>query len=194
MLRRLYDNNYLLFLLILLLLGTCTIWLMSNNYVNEYSLSRWSKVLAILSAPQIRLEHFGLVYPHFPIYVLMPFYYLPQMDTGAAPYLASTLIGVGLLMLWNAHLRAKRYSPASRFVLIVLVAFHPCFLWAVTSNTQHALSLVMFYLLYLSVARLVKEQDVRSFLMLGLVLAIYFFVDDRTFYMFIALLPLFPLV
>jgi membrane protein XagC len=188
------KNYYLAFFIVLLALCACTLWLMSNDYVNEYSLSRWAKVLAILDAPEIRLEHLGLVYPHFPIYVLMPFYYLPGLNSAAAPYLAATLIGVLLLMLWNHHLTQKRYTFSIRVLFILLVASHPYFLWAVTSNTQHALSLLMFYLLYLSVARLLNEQDVRSFLMLGLVLAIYFFVDDRTFYLFIALLPLLPLI
>ncbi|GMR21204.1 MAG: hypothetical protein BMS9Abin36_1803 [Gammaproteobacteria bacterium] len=182
------------FLLSSVVLAVITIWLLQHHYISDFALSRWAKVLGILDAPESRLEYFGLIYPHIPAYILMPFYFLPGLKTGAAPYLISIIIGAALLAFWNQHMANKGYSTRVRVALIILVASHPFFLWSVTGGTYRALSLAMFYILYLSLARLIYERDVRAFIMLGLTLAMYFFIDERTFYLFAALLPLLPLV
>lgn len=186
--------SFFVFIAATILFSLAAIWLLSHNYVNEFAISRWAKVLSVLGSEETRIEHLGLIYPHFPVYILMPFYYLPGLNTGAAPYLASILIGAVLVSVWNYHLTVKRYSFAMRMSLIVLICSHPYFLWGVTTGAQHALSLLMFYWLYLSLIRLVNVQDVRAFIMLGLVMAIYFFIDERTFYLFIALLPLLSII
>jgi hypothetical protein len=187
-------QNFMVFTGVVLVLSLCTIWLLSHNYVNEFAISRWAKVLTVLDAPVIRIEHLGLIYPHFPVYILIPFYYLPGLDSGAASYFASMLVGAILIGIWNYHLAKKGYSLKMRLMLILLVGSHPYFLWGVTTGAQHALSLLMFYFLYLSLVRLVNMQDVRAFIMIGLVLAVYFFIDERTLYLFIALLPLLSIV
>jgi len=187
-------ESYIIFIAVVALLSLCAIWLLSHNYLNEFAVSRWSKVLSVLDSPELRIEHLGLVYPHFPVYILMPFYYLPGLDTGAAPYFASILIGSLLIAIWNYHLTKKKYSLRVRLMLIFLVCSHPYFLWGITAGAQHAFSLLMFYWLYIALVRLVNVQDVRAFIMIGLVLGIYFFVDERTIYMFIALLPLISII
>ncbi|NOY66638.1 MAG: hypothetical protein GXP13_04415 [Gammaproteobacteria bacterium] len=185
---------FLIFMAVTLLLSLCSIWLLSHNYVNEFALSRWAKVLSVLDSPETRIEHLGLIYPHFPVYVLMPFYYLPGLDSGAAPFFASVVVGAILIGIWNYHLARKQYSLSIRLAMILLVVSHPYFLWGITTGAQHALSLLMFYWLYMALVRLVNVQDVRSFIMIGLVLAIYFFIDERTFYLFMALLPLISII
>lgn len=187
-------QSVVFFLGITLVLGLCVIWLLSHNYVNEFAISRWSKVLSVLDAPEIRLEHLGLIYPHFPVYILIPFYYLPGLNTGAASYFASVLVGATLIGIWNYHLTKKKYRLSTRLVLVALICSHPYFLWGVTTGAQHALSLLMFYWLYIALVRLVNVQDVRAFIMIGLVMALYFFIDERTLYMFIALLPLVSII
>lgn len=187
-------GSFFVFVAVTMLLCLCSIWLLSHNYVNEFAVSRWAKVLSVLDSPETRIEHLGLIYPHFPVYILMPFYYLPGLDSGAAPYFASVVVGAILVGTWNYHLAEKQYSFSMRMTLIFLVCSHPYFLWGVTTGAQHALSLLMFYWLYIAMVRLVNVQDVRSFIMIGLVLAIYFFIDERTFYLFIALLPLISIV
>ncbi len=187
-------ESFLVFIVVTVLLCLCSIWLLSHNYVNEFAMSRWAKVLSVLDSPEIRIEHLGLIYPHFPVYILMPFYYLPGLDSGAAPYFASLLVGAILIGTWNFHLAEKKYSLRVRILLILFVCSHPFFLWGVLTGAQHALSLLMFYWLYLALVRLVNVQDVRSFIMVGLALALYFFIDERTFYLFIALLPLISII
>lgn len=183
-----------MFLLFMLVLGGITIWLLEHNYANEFSFSRWEKVLEVMAAPEFRIEYLGLVYPHIPIYVLMPFYFIPGVDGSTAPYLVASLIGASLLALWNYHLARKGYSPGSRLVYCLAILAHPYFLWGVTTGTDHALSLVMFYMLYHACVRMILQQDARAFMYLGLVFALYFFVDERTFFLFLALLPLIPLI
>jgi membrane protein XagC len=176
------------------LLGVLAAWLLMHHYQNDFALSRWAKTIEILGADEFRFEYLGLIYPHLPIYLLIPFYWLPGLASETAPFLLSTLVAAVLLMVWNRHLVAKGYGPGLRASLVLLVGLHPLFLWSATSGAQNALSMVMFYLLYLAVSRLVHEQDARSFIALAFVLAIYFFIDERTAYLFIGLLPLIPLI
>lgn len=175
-----------------LVIGAIAAWVLGNGYLNESALFRWAQISTVLSAPDFRLENLGLLYPHMPIYLLMPFYFLPGLATPFAPYLASSLVGGLLLMLWYHHLRLRRYSRGTALLLVVLVAVHPMFLWVATSGTEKALSLLMFYLMCFSCVRLLRIGDVRSVIMLGCILALYFFVDERTVFLFLALLPLLP--
>jgi hypothetical protein len=187
-------QTLLIFALSLTILGTTAIWLLDHAFISDMALNRWAKILALMGAGDFRLENLGLLYPHAPAYLLIPFYYLPNIIKPAAPYFVSCIFGALLLTIWNYHLQEKRYALSDRVLMVVLVAIHPLFLWAVTSGVQNGLSLVMFYLLYLASVRLIREADTRSFIMLGLVLAGYFFVDERTFFIFIAFLPLLPLI
>lgn len=178
-----------------MVLGGCTIWLLAHNYINDVSLERCARLQAILDAPQLRFENLGLVYPHLPFYLLMPFFFVPGLSPVLAPYLTTIVVGAGLLVIWQHHLAGQGYSAWFRAGLLIAVVAHPYFLWAVTAGTvQDALSLVLFYAFYRTLTLLAGERDIRSFIVLALILATYFFVDERAVFLFIALLPLLPLV
>lgn len=172
--------------------GAVAAWVLAHGYINDAALFRWTQISTVLGAPEFRLESLGLLYPHLPVYLLVPFHYLPGLATPSAPYLASSLIGTLLLVLWYHHLRLRRYSAATALLLVLLVAVHPMFLWVATSGTEKALSLLLFYLMCFACVRLLRIGDVRSIIMLGSVLSLYFFVDERAVFLFLALLPLLP--
>lgn len=174
------------------LLGLTTLWILSNGYFNDQALSRWTQISTILGASELRLESIGLLYPHLPIYLLIPFYYLPGMSTPLSSYLLSTLIAGLLLSIWYRHLRRNHFQPAMAAILVLLVAAHPVFLWAVSTGTEKSLSLLLFYLMCLACIRMQRIGDLRAIIMLGGILSLFFFVDERTAFLFIALLPLLP--
>jgi hypothetical protein len=182
------------FLLPVLLLGLLAAWVISNHYLNDSALLRWSKLLTVLDASEVHLEYIGMMHPHVPIYLLAPFYYLPGLATPAAPYLLSVLSGGLLLMIWNYHLRLKRYGAAARGLLLLLAGLNPLFLWTVSSGSEKALSLLMYYLFCFAILRTLLQMDARSIIMLAATLVGYFFVDERTFFLAVAFFPLIPMV
>lgn len=192
--RKISPASFWAFLAPTLLLGGLTVWLLEHHYLNDSALLRWTKLLSVLDASYIHLEYIGLMHPHVPIYLLAPFYYLPGLATPAAPYLLSVLCGGLLLAVWNYHLRLKRYGLRSRALLIFLAAANPLFLWAVTNGSEKALSLLMYYLFCFAVLRTLLQRDSRAIIMLASALAGYFFVDERTFFLVVAFLPLIPMV
>lgn len=173
-------------------LSAAAAWVLAHGYLNEGALIRWTKISTVLGADESRLENLGLLYPHLPIYLLAPMYFVPGLATPFAPYLLSAVIGATLLTLWYAHLRQRHCGRSTAMLLVVLVALHPMFLWAATNGSERSLSLLAFYLMCLAGMRLLRVGDVRAVMMLGLVLALYFFVDERTSFLFLALLPLLP--
>jgi hypothetical protein len=187
-------QTVLIFLLALTVLNSEVLWLLDHDFTSDASMNRWSKVLGVMSEENFKLGYLGMLYPHIPTYVLTPFYFLPEYIRSAAPYFVSCLFGAGLLAFWNFHLQKKRYDLGDRLFLVLLVMAHPFFLWSVTSGKTSGMSLVMFYLLYLASVRLIKEADIRSIIMLGAVLGAYFFIDEKTFFIYIAFLPLLPLI
>ena len=185
----------LLFALFMVVLAVLSIWALQHNYLNDNAMLRWSQVITTLSAPDVRVEDFGLIYPVIPVYLLSFMYYIPGLNSPFAPYLMSIFFGSTLLVIWYIHLRRdKGYTNVFALLLVLLVASHPFFLWSVTTGTEKALSLLMFYFLCLSFVRLAHRQDVRAFMMLGWILAIYFLVDQRTLFLFVGLIPLLPLI
>lgn len=184
----------LVFMCALAVLGIAAWWPIYNNFVSEVALVRWSKIIEVYASKEFRVEDIRLLYPHLTNLLLLLFYPTAGLIKFAAPYFISCLFGAGLLALWNHHLREKNYTLRDRIILLTLVAAHPYFLWGVTDGLLGGLSLLMFYLLYLSSVRLIKEADARSFIMLGVVFGVYFFVDERTLFIFVAFLPLLPLI
>ena len=177
-----------------LLLGGLAAWLLEHQYQNDSALLRWSTLLAVLDAGELHLEYIGLIHPPVPIYLLTPFYYLPGLATPASPYLLSVLCGGLLLAMWNYHLRLKRYEASLRVLLLGLTAANPLFLWVMTSGSEKALSLLMYYLFCFSILRTLLQRDSRAIIMLASSLAGYFFVDERTFFLTLAFLPVIPMV
>ncbi len=188
-------RNLIFFLILVVILGGATVWLLEHNYLSDIVLQRSAKLHGIFDARQLKLENLGLIYPHLPYYLLIPFYFIPGLSPVMAPYLASIFVGAALLVVWQQQLQQRGYGLRFRMAILLVVVAHPYFLWAITSGTvQDALSLVLFYAFYLNISQLASERDIRSFIVLALILATYFFVDERAIFLFIALLPLLPLV
>lgn len=183
-------GNLSLFALLLSGISLISLWLLNHQYSNENALLHWSKILMIWSSDQNVLESFGLSYPHLPLYLLLPFHYLPGLNDWQAPYLLYAAIGSATLVLWFHHLGQRGYHIGIRILLVLVCATHPFFLWSVTSGSEKALSLLLFYLLCFSFVRMTHYGDVRAFVAVGLVMAIYFFADARALLLFVALLPL----
>ncbi|MDH4320985.1 MAG: hypothetical protein OEV73_05735, partial [Desulfobulbaceae bacterium] len=164
------SRNLALFVFLFVVLGGCTVWLLEHNYINDIALRRSAKLIGIFGAPQLRFENLGLVYPHLPYYLLVPFFWLPGLPPMLAPYLASICAGAGLLVFWQQQMRDCGYGVKFRLAMLVAVIAHPYFLWAITSGTvQDAMSLVLFYVLYTTMAQLSGEEDVRAFILLALI-------------------------
>lgn len=175
-----------------ILLGAATLHVLAGGYVNDQALFRWTLVDAILDAGELGLENISLLYPHLPLYLLVPFHYIPGLASPFAPHLVSCLIAGLLLALWYRHLRMRNFSRGMAAVLVLLMGAHPVFLWAATSGAGKALGLLIFYLVCLACSRLLRIGDLRSIIALGGLLALYFFVDERTAFLLLALMPLLP--
>ncbi len=178
---------------VFLVLGGVMLWLLSNGFVSEQILKMWSKVLTVVDAPETRIEHIGLMYPHLPIYLLFLIHAFPGLNAAAAVPLLSVLGGATLLVLWSHHLRIKRWPFRTRTVLMILMLVNPLFLWAVT-GAGLGLSLLFFYWLCFSLVRLILLQDARAVFLLSSVLAFYFFADSRVIFITFSILPLIPFV
>ncbi len=188
------THNLLALMLITLVFAMFSFWLLSNHYVSDIAMFRWAKVLGVMDAETIRMEHFRFIYPHAPFYMLIPFTLLPDDAQAAAPYFISGLTVAILLALWNHHLRRNIRPIWQRALLILLIISQPTVLWAATSGGYTAISLLMFYLLYRACLRMIYQEDVRSFIMLGMILALYFFADPIALFLFVALVPFLSII
>lgn len=169
--------------------GVISAWLLQNNYANDASLYNWATVQAILDAESLRMENLGFERPHGPILALAPLHLIPGMQA-FSPYVLSVLTSALLLTLWHRHLAQHGFSLTKRVLLLALMAMHPAVLWSATSGGGGAIALLLFYLLYRSCLRMIYEQDIRSFIALGLVLAGFAYFNVVSIYLFVALLPL----
>lgn len=185
---------YVAFVVSALALSGFTLYLLSSGYVNADAVGNWASVIGTVSADEVRLEHFGLVYPHLPLYTLVPFYFLEPLRSPAAPYLLSSVMGALLLAHLYTGLRERGWDRIRGGLLLLLVAVHPAFLWSVTNGSAQAMSLLFFYFLIVSSLRLRTDGSSRVHMVLGTLLAIYFFADPRTMYVAASLLLLLVLV
>lgn len=184
--------SYTLFAALLLCFSLLSIWLLAHGYSSEFSLHRWGKVIATLDSGEFRIENIGLFYPHAPIYLLAVFHNLPGAASAHAPHFAGVLAGAALFMFWNQQMRRKGYTLRQRTLFILLLGTHPFVLWAVTSGLHHALTLLGFYLFCYGCYLVVSQHDVRALVFVSSMLALFFFIDERTLFLFLALLPLVP--
>ena len=181
-------------LLVTLLLGAVAAWVLSNGFLLASASESWAKVIAALGAEEFLLENLTFLTPHIPLYSLIPFYYIPGMDTGAAPYLVSVLVASLLLYLWVRHLKDVDMSRGRTVLLIALIVMHPAFLWGATSGSQMAMSMLAFYLLYRAVHHIISIHDIHSYISLAVVFLFFFFIDGSAVYIFVALLPLLVII
>ncbi|MFA9459277.1 hypothetical protein [Thiohalorhabdus methylotrophus] len=186
--------NLLFFGIAAVALGGLAWFLQQNHFVNDMALRRWATLLEVLDSPRIRPEYLGLLYPHGTFLALAPFHYLGPLDSAMAPTLVSVLFGAGLLALWSHHLQRAGQPPVFRILLVGLVVLHPAFLWGATSGSMGAISLGCFYLLYTAALRLIIRDDIHSFIVFGVLLAAFFFVEGASLYLSLALVPLLPLL
>ncbi len=188
------KQNLLAFAILLAALLGFVLWQLSHQYASDLALLSWSKILTVFDAFEFRIENLSMLQPHVPLYLLIPFYYLPAEYGYMSPYLTSAFCGAIMLALWNHDLKNRHYKLTQRIILILLVAIHPFFLWSMSGGVVHALGLLIFYLFCIATIRLTKFADARAFLMLGLVLASFFFFDELAFFVFIAFFPMVQLI
>ncbi|EAU54619.1 hypothetical protein [Mariprofundus ferrooxydans] len=187
--QRNYGGKAVLALIALAMCGV-TIWLLSNDFQLAAATQRWAMVTGALGASDVLLENLSFLQPHFPLYVLVPFYFIPGLDTGAAPYLVALLAATFLLFMWDRHLKEVEISGFRHALLAILIVSHPAFLWAATSGGHLMLSMIAFYMLYRSAQHVITEHDIHSYISLAVVFLIFFFVDSSAIFIFVALLPL----
>jgi len=186
---RLIEVRILLFS-VMAMMGGVMVWILSNGFYLENAIEHWSMVVATLDASDVVLENLTFLMPHLPLYMLIPFYYIPGLDTGAAPYLVSLLAAGLLLWLWTRDMQDVEHSPARLAILMALVVIHPAFLWAATSGGHIAISMIMFYLLYRAAQHIISQHDLHSYILLASVFFFFFFIDGSAIFIFVALLPL----
>jgi len=172
------------------LLGGTTVYILSNGFYLEGAMERWAMIVGTLDANDLVLENLTFLTPHIPLYLLIPFHYIPGLDTGAAPYLVSLLAAALLLYLWVRDMRDADISQIRLVILMVLVVVHPAFLWAATSGGYIALSMIAFYLLYRAAQHVISLHDLHSYISLAVVFFFFFFIDGSAIFIFVALLPL----
>ena len=183
---------WLLFFSLTLLYVGLNIWLTKHGFASDFNAHRWSKVITAFDADEFRLEHVGLLYPHGPIYLLALLYSLLGIDSvQAATGLSAILLAV-MFGLWNRHLWHKGYSQRARIAMLALLALHPFSLWAASSGLHNTLVLFTFYLFCYGCYLVISIHDLRAVVLIAFMLAVLFFVDERTSILFLALLPLIP--
>lgn len=188
------KQNLLAFAILLAALLGFVLWQLSHQYASDLALLSWSKILTVFDAFEFRIENLSMLQPHVPLYLLIPFYYLPAEYGYMSPYVTSAFCGAIMLALWNHDLETHHYTLGQRVMLVLLVAIHPFFLWSMSGGVVHGLGLLIFYLFCIATIRLTKYADARAFLMLGLVLASFFFFDELAFFVFIAFFPMVQLI
>jgi hypothetical protein len=177
------------FVVLASIFGMTAAWLLQNNYASDEALYNWASIRAIFDAETLRLENLGFDRPHGPILALAPFYLIPGLQE-VSPFAVSVAASAFLLTLWYLHLAQGGYSLAQRLILLSLIIVNPAILWSATAGGGEAIALLMFYLTYRSCLRMVYEKDIRSFIALGLALAVFVYCDVISIYLFIVLLPL----
>jgi hypothetical protein len=183
-----------MFWLITLVFMTIALWLLHNEFISDESIGLWSRLIGVFDSENLKLESLGLVYPHASYYTLTLFHYLGPLDSPMSTFLVTALFASGLIVLWNRHLQSAGHDTFFRISIIALIALHPAMLWTATAGTLGSISLICFYLLYIATIRMIYEQDIHAFMMIGFVLALFYFVDEVTLYLFIALVPLLVMI
>jgi hypothetical protein len=182
----------LLFIGLALFYAGLNIWLAGHGYAGDFDQHRWAKVLATLDVDEFRLEHIGLLYPHVPIYLLSMLHSLFGVGSAATPVLLSGISTALLLGLWNRHMRHKGYRLRVRLAMVALFATHPFALWAASSALNTSLAVLFFYVFGYACYLIISVHDVRAVIMAAFLLPILFLTDERTTFVFLALLPLLP--
>ncbi|WP_236075329.1 hypothetical protein [Mariprofundus sp. EBB-1] len=188
-----HQGTWLLIFLTMMLVGL-TIWVLSNGFFLESAMQSWSIVISALGSEDVLLENLTMLTPHLPLYLLIPFYFIPGLDTGAAPYLVSILATSLLLWMWARDLKDVDITQTRLAIVALLIVLHPAFLWAATSGGHISLTMITFYLLYRSAQHIITVHDIHSYISMAVVFVVFFFIDGTAVYIFVALIPLIVLI
>ena len=191
---RLWLPSWALFLALGFLYIGLNAWLSGNGFVSDFDVNRWSKAIASIDADEFRIEHIGLLYPHGPIYLMAMMHGVLGIDSARAGAALSAILIALLFGLWNRHLWHKGYPLWTRLALVALLALHPYSLWAASSGLHNALLLLMFYVFCYGCYLIISIHDLRAVVLVSSMFAVLFFVDERTMLLFLALLPLIPIL
>lgn len=183
-----------LFLALVASFCALSLWLQANGHTAVFDTLRWAKVLSTVGADAFRLEEVGLLYPHAPIYLLGLLRMVPGLSDARLTFFLSALCMAACFTLWNTHLRNKHYPLGARVAMIFLVATHPFVLWSGSAGFHNAITFLMFYLFCYGCYLVVTLQDVRSLVFVSMSLCVFFFTDERTLFVLLALLPLIPML
>ncbi len=170
------------------------IWLGGNGFISDFDVHRWSKAITSIDADEFRIEHIGLLYPHGPIYLLAMVRSVPGIDSMLAGAALSAILIALMFGLWNRHLWHKGYPLWSRLAMVALLALHPYSLWAASSGLHNALLLLMFYVFCYGCYLIISIHDLRAVVLVSSMFAVLFFADERTMLLFLALMPLIPIL
>lgn len=182
-----------IYIIVALTFAALMVWLLSNNYQSDYVVKAWSK-FHVLSTNEFRLEDLGILFPYLPFYLIWAAASIPGLNHEFVPYLISIVAAGFLFAHWNYFLVKKGYRWSTRVLLLLIFVSHPFALWGVTSGTNNALTLLVFYFLCFGVVRLVLMRDLRSIIILGVSLAALFFTDDRSLYIALIFIPFIPML
>lgn len=191
---RLWFPSWALFFALGFLYIGLNIWLSGNHYISDFDVHRWSKAMTSIDAEEFRIEYIGLLYPHGPIYLLTLMYGVLGIDSVHAGAALSAILIALMFGLWNRHLWHKGYPLWSRLAMVALLALHPYSLWAASSGLHNALLLLMFYMFCYGCYLIISIHDLRAVVLVSTMFAVLFFSDERTMLLFLALLPLIPIL
>jgi hypothetical protein len=170
------------------------IWLSGNGFVSDFDVHRWSKAIASIDADEFRIEYIGLLYPHGPIYLLALMHSVLGIDSPHAGATLSAILIALMFSLWSRHLWHKGYPLWTRLTMVALLALHPFSLWAASSGLHNALLLLMFYIFCYGCYLIISIHDLRAVVLVSSMFAVLFFSDERAMLLFLALLPVIPML
>lgn len=173
--------------------GIAGAWLLHNNYSADAAQYSWASLRAMFDADTLRLENLGFHHPHGPLLLLAPLVLIPSIQA-AAPFIVSATVTALLFTLWHGELSRRGYPRSWRVALLLLMTLNPAVLWSATGGGGEALTLLMFYVVYRCCLRMDHDQDIRSFIALGVAIAVFVLVDVVAVYLLAVLLPLLLLI
>ena len=191
---RLWLPSWALFLALGFIYLGLNAWLSGNGFASDFNISRWSKAITSTDADEFRIEYIGLLYPHGPIYLMAMMHGVLGIDSAHAGAALSAILIALMFGLWNRHLWHKGYPLWARLALVALLALHPYSLWAASSGLHNALFLLMFYVFCYGCYLIISIHDLRAVVLVSSMFAVLFFADERTMLLFLALLPLIPIL
>lgn len=191
---RIAFPSWVLFMALGILYIGLNAWLSGNGFVSDFDVHRWSKAITSVDSDEFRIEYIGLLYPHGPIYLLALMHSILGIDNPqAGPALSAILIAL-MFGLWNRHLWHKGYPFWTRLTMLALLALHPFSLWAASSGLHNALLLLIFYVFCYGCYLIISIHDLRAVVLVASIFAVLFFADERTMLLFMALLPVIPML